>query len=98
MQEIFIQSPVLFVAACFLLALLIGSFLNVVIYRLPIMMERDWRAQCDEIAATPATELPTGRFDLVAPRSRCTDCGHQITALQNIPVVSYLVQIGRAHV
>lgn len=95
MQEIFIQSPVLFVAACFLLALLIGSFLNVVIYRLPIMMERDWRAQCDEIAATPATELPTGRFDLVAPRSRCTDCGHQITALQNIPVVSYLVLGGK---
>ena len=95
MQEIFIQSPVLFVATCFLLALLIGSFLNVVIYRLPIMMEREWRAQCEEIADTPSAELPTGRFDLVAPRSRCPDCGHQITALQNIPVISYLVLGGK---
>jgi len=95
MQEIFIQSPVLFIAACFLLALLIGSFLNVVIYRLPIMMERDWRAQCEEVAAAPAAELPSGRFDLVAPRSRCPDCGHLITAWQNIPVISYLVLGGK---
>jgi leader peptidase (prepilin peptidase)/N-methyltransferase len=79
----------------FLLALLIGSFLNVVIYRLPIMMEREWRAQCEEIAETPAVELPTGRFDLVAPRSRCPACGHAITAMQNIPVISYLVLGGK---
>lgn len=76
-------------------ALLIGSFLNVVIYRLPIMMEREWREQCDEIAKTPSVELPTGRFDLVAPRSRCLSCGQQITALQNIPVISYLVLGGK---
>jgi len=95
MQVIFTQSPILFVGTMFVLALLIGSFLNVVIYRLPIMMERDWRAQCEEIAETPAAELPTGRFDLVAPRSRCPDCGHPITALQNIPVVSYLVLGGK---
>ena len=95
MQLIFTQSPALFVTACFVLALLIGSFLNVVIYRLPIMMERDWRAQCEEIAETPAADFPTGRFDLVAPRSRCPDCGHQISALQNIPVVSYLLLGGK---
>ena len=95
MQEIFIQSPVLFIAVSFVTALLIGSFLNVVIYRLPIMMEREWRAQCEEIAATPSAELPAGRFDLVAPRSRCPDCGHQITALQNIPVISYLMLGGK---
>ncbi len=95
MQELFIQSPALFIIVCFILALLIGSFLNVVIYRLPIMMEREWRAQCEEIAKTPSAELPTGRFDLVAPRSRCTDCGHQITALQNIPVISYLMLGGK---
>ena len=95
MQELFIQSPALFIIVCFILALLIGSFLNVVIYRLPIMMEREWRAQCEEIAETPSAELPTGRFDLVAPRSRCTDCGHQITALQNIPVISYLMLGGK---
>jgi leader peptidase (prepilin peptidase)/N-methyltransferase len=76
-------------------ALLVGSFLNVVIYRLPIMMEREWRAQCEEIAETPAVELPTGRFDLVAPRSRCPACGQQITALQNVPVISYLMLGGK---
>ena len=91
MQELFTQMPILFIGISFVLALLIGNFLNVIIYRLPIMMEREWRAQCEEIAATPAVELPTGRFDLVAPRSRCTDCGQQITAMQNIPVISYLM-------
>ncbi len=95
MQALFTQSPILFIGISFVLALLIGSFLNVVIYRLPIMMERDWRAQCEEIAETPAAELPTGRFDLVAPRSRCPSCGHTITAIQNIPVASYLVLGGK---
>ena len=95
MQELFTQMPILFIGISFVLALLIGSFLNVIIYRLPIMMEREWRAQCEEIAATPAVELPTGRFDLVAPRSRCTDCGQQITTMQNIPVISYLMLGGK---
>jgi len=95
MHALFTQSPILFIGISFVLALLIGSFLNVVIYRLPIMMEREWRAQCEEIAETPAAELPTGRFDLVAPRSRCPSCGHTITAIQNIPVVSYLVLGGK---
>ena len=95
MQALFTQSPILFIGISFVLALLIGSFLNVVIYRLPIMMEREWRAQCEEIAETPAVELPTGRFDLVAPRSRCPACDHTITATQNIPVISYLVLRGK---
>jgi leader peptidase (prepilin peptidase)/N-methyltransferase len=95
MQALFTQSPILFIGISFVLALLIGSFLNVVIYRLPIMMEREWRAQCEEIAETAAAELPTGRFDLVAPRSRCPSCGHTITAIQNIPVISYLVLGGK---
>lgn len=95
MQALFTQSPVVFIGFSFILALLIGSFLNVVIYRLPIMMEREWRAQCKEIAETPSAELPTGRFDLVAPRSRCPSCGHQITAMQNIPVLSYLMLGGK---
>ena len=95
MQVLFTQSPLLFVAVAFLFALLIGSFLNVVIHRLPIMMEREWREQAEELAASPATDLPEGRFDLVAPRSRCPSCGHQITALQNVPVVSYLLLRGK---
>jgi len=90
MHELFTDIPLSFAAALFLFALLVGSFLNVVIHRLPIMMEREWRDQCAELAASPASELPEGRFDLVAPRSRCPSCGTQITALQNIPVLSYL--------
>jgi leader peptidase (prepilin peptidase)/N-methyltransferase len=95
MQAMFTESPTLFVFAACVFALLVGSFLNVVIYRLPVMMERAWRAQCDEMAATPAGELPEGRFDLIAPQSRCPSCGHQITALQNIPVISYVLLGGK---
>jgi leader peptidase (prepilin peptidase)/N-methyltransferase len=95
MQEFFLSSPLSFVATVFLLSLVIGSFLNVVIYRLPIMMEREWRAQCKELAETEATEIPHGRFDIVFPRSRCTSCGAQITALQNIPILSYLILGGK---
>ena len=78
-----------------LLGLTIGSFLNVVIHRLPKMMERDWRNQCTEIleGAPPPDRQPA--FNLVVPRSRCPNCDHQITALENIPVLSYLVLKGR---
>ena len=93
--EAFTGSPLLFVAAVFLLSLLVGSFLNVVVHRLPIMMEREWRAQCAELANEPAAELPEGRFDLVAPRSRCPSCGAPIAAAQNIPVLSYMLLRGR---
>lgn len=90
------ESTPLFVTVVFAFALLIGSFLNVVIHRLPIMMEREWREQAKELAATPPeSELPDGRFDLVAPRSRCPSCGALITATQNIPIVSYLILKGR---
>ena len=95
MQALLTQSPLIFIAIAFMLALLVGSFLNVVIYRLPIMMEREWRAQCNEISATPASDLHEGRFDLMAPRSRCPSCGHQITSMQNIPVISYVLLGGK---
>ena len=95
MQALLIESPLTFIAAAFILALLVGSFLNVVIHRLPLMMEREWRTQCAELAAEPAKELPEGRFDVMAPRSRCPQCGHQITALENIPIVSYLMLSGK---
>ena len=95
MAELFSQSPLAFIAVAFLFALLIGSFLNVVIHRLPIMMEREWREQCAELAAEPATPLPDGRFDLLAPRSRCPSCGHRISALQNVPVLSYVLLGGK---
>ena len=58
MLELFAQAPAIFIAVAFAFALLIGSFLNVVIYRLPIMMEREWRAQCTELAETTAPDIP----------------------------------------
>jgi leader peptidase (prepilin peptidase)/N-methyltransferase len=85
----------LFVAVAFVVSLLVGSFLNVVIYRLPIIMQREWREQCTAILAEPATELPEGRFNLSVPRSRCPSCGAMITAMQNIPVISYVFLGGK---
>jgi len=75
------------------LGLCIGSFLNVVIYRLPRMMEREWRAQCAELAGqAPA---PQEHYSLVRPRSACPACGHRIPAWQNIPVISWLLLRGK---
>jgi leader peptidase (prepilin peptidase)/N-methyltransferase len=95
MYELFAETPWFFIATVFVVSLLVGSFLNVVIHRLPIMMERDWRAQCAEISSAPASDLPEGRFDLMMPRSRCPSCGAMITALQNVPVLSYLALGGK---
>jgi leader peptidase (prepilin peptidase)/N-methyltransferase len=73
--------------------LCIGSFLNVVIHRLPRMMEREWRAECAALAGqAPPKEEPLG---LIAPRSRCPACGHRIAAWENIPVVSWLALRGK---
>ncbi len=87
------ESPALFSAIVFVLALAIGSFLNVVIYRLPIMMDRDWRQQCAELDGTESPALPP--FNLFTPRSRCPSCSKQIWAIHNIPVFSYLVLRGK---
>ena len=70
-----------------------GSFLNVVVQRLPKMMERDWQAQCAEMRGEKLPEATV--FNLVGPRSHCPACGHAITALENIPVLSYLALRGR---
>ena len=80
--------PALLVTIAVLLGLLVGSFLNVVIHRLPKMMERQWREECAEL--TGATPPPAERFNLLVPRSACPKCGHVITALENIPIASYL--------
>ena len=85
--------PASLVALATLFGLLIGSFLNVVIHRLPKMMERDWNAQCAELRGeTPPMEE---KLTLAVPRSRCPQCGHAISAIENIPVISYLFLRGR---
>ena len=76
-----------------LLGLLIGSFLNVVIYRLPKMMELQWAEECAGLDGQ--APQPTERLSLVAPRSRCGACGHPIAWYENIPVFSYLFLRGR---
>ena len=103
MSEIalFASFPPLFIGACLVLGLIVGSFLNVVIHRVPIMMERQWREQCAELEQSDqAATLPAGpamkeRFNLVVPRSACPACRTPITALQNVPILSYLFLRGR---
>jgi len=87
-------SPAAFAAAAALFGLAIGSFLNVVMHRLPLMLERQWRAQCADIAGQPAP--PAGEpVGLVRPRSRCPSCAAPIRAIHNIPLLSYLALRGR---
>ena len=89
-------SPTFFISAALVLGLLVGSFLNVVIYRVPVMLEREWRLQCAQLADPDAAPAPAApRFNLVVPRSTCPKCQAPITAVQNIPVISYLFLRGR---
>ncbi|MDD5387974.1 MAG: A24 family peptidase [Gallionellaceae bacterium] len=93
MLELFSSQPAALIALAVILGLLIGSFLNVVIHRLPIMLEREYREQCAWLdGAEPAPAAP---YDLVKPRSACPRCGHQITWYENIPILSWLVLRGR---
>lgn len=81
----------LYVLAAMLFGLLVGSFLNVVIYRTPVILNRLWQRDClDLLGRAPGHETPPETFNLVTPRSRCPHCGHAITVLENIPVLSYL--------
>ena len=97
MQLLLAQSPALFIALVLLLGLLVGSFLNVVIWRLPKMLEREWQAQCAELAADGrATTIVAGEtFNLIRPRSACPACHTPIKAWHNIPVLSWLLLRGR---
>jgi leader peptidase (prepilin peptidase) / N-methyltransferase len=88
-----LANPAVAIATAAVLGLLVGSFLNVVIHRLPRMLERGWHAQCAELRGeTPAA---SERYNLVVPRSACPSCGHEIGAHENVPVISWLLLRGR---
>ncbi|HQR22307.1 MAG TPA: A24 family peptidase [Burkholderiaceae bacterium] len=87
-----LDSPLL-IAAAILVGLAVGSFLNVVIHRLPRMMDNEWRAQCAELEGKPPPEL--GRYNLWVPRSQCPSCRTPIRARDNIPVLSWLLLGGK---
>ncbi len=88
-----LADPAVFAFAAGVVGLVIGSFLNVVIHRLPVMMERDWAVQCAELRGETAPVFAP--LSLSRPRSRCPKCGHAITAAENIPVISWLSLRGR---
>src|SRR5579862_5316744 len=94
-MELLAASPGLFIGTCVVLGLLIGSFLNVVIHRLPIMLERQWREEIAEPPLAGASPAPIQTYNLVVPRSACPACQAPIEAWQNIPVLSYLLLRGR---
>ena len=92
--EILASNPLAFVFCALVIGLLVGSFLNVVIHRLPIMMQRDWQSQAREFLALP--EEPTRpAFNLILPHSHCPHCDHEIRPWENIPLVSWLALRGR---
>ena len=93
MLDLLTQERWALLTVALLFGLLIGSFLNVVIYRLPLMMERAWAEELT--LAQEKTPVEQERFNLVTPRSRCSQCGHMITALENIPILSWLTLRGK---
>jgi len=100
LADLFTALPALWIAVVFLFSLMVGSFLNVVIHRVPVMLEREWRTQAEQILGEEDVGLkpdlqPQAKYNLVVPRSACPKCGAPVTAVQNVPVVSYLLLKGR---
>lgn len=87
------ESNAAFITISVVLGLMVGSFLNVVIHRLPKMMESEWHNNCLELQGKDVAEAP--KYNIVTPRSACPHCGHKISALENIPVISYLFLRGK---
>lgn len=93
--EVISREPWLLWTGTLLLGLIVGSFLNVVIYRLPQMMREEWQRECADVQGTAAPEAAGHRLTLSTPGSHCPHCGHAITPLENIPILSYLFLRGR---
>ena len=97
--ELLAASPGLYIGTCLVLGLVVGSFLNVVIHRMPLMLQRQWREQCAELQTDPAAAAgsvsASEPFNLVVPRSACPFCKAPITAWQNVPLISWLALRGR---
>ncbi|MBH2075019.1 MAG: prepilin peptidase [Pseudomonadales bacterium] len=94
LNEILNAHPLAFVALALLVGLLVGSFLNVVIWRLPKMLEREWRLQAHDILGQPL-DTPQPTYNLMLPHSHCPHCDHSIRAWENIPLISYVFLRGR---
>ena len=90
LMDFLARNLLVLVAAATVLGMLVGSFINVVVYRLPIMLQREWQQQAHEYLEIPQ-EKADERFNLLLPDSRCPHCGHKIRAWENIPVISYLI-------
>ncbi|MBE9562163.1 MAG: prepilin peptidase [Proteobacteria bacterium] len=93
-MDYFIIEPNAVIITAAIIGLLVGSFLNVVIHRLPIMMERNWRRDCAELLET-SDNTSQEKFDLILPPSHCPNCSHAITILENVPIISYILLRGR---
>ena len=93
----FLQAdPTAFITLSLVLGLIVGSFLNVVIYRLPVMLEKEWQSQCRELLEIESEQVKDEKkFNLSTPASRCPHCGHAIRIYENIPVLSYLFLRGK---
>ncbi|NWA04481.1 prepilin peptidase [Pseudomonas gingeri] len=88
------SNPLAFVLFTLVLGLIVGSFLNVIVWRLPKMLERDWRTQAHEVLGLPQPE-PAATYNLLLPHSHCPHCNHQIRAWENLPLISYALLRGK---